>query len=540
MRSTATRFFFTGALVLTPLAESGCVPSGAKFAPASGVLTVTGTQSADAYVVTANAQGAIVVNGGSVPIQGGTPTLANTTRIVLVGRGGDDQLVLDPHGGALPGARVVGGPGNDVIVGGAGGDEFAWVPGDGEDVIDGRGGADTLLYTTSDGVDTVHVVANAGHALVLETQSDVTVDLAGVENVAVFAKGGADAVVVGELTGSAVANVRIDLAGAAGAGDGASDTVTVLGTQGPDVATLESTGGAVEIAGLAAAVRIANGEAADDLVLNVLGGDDDVDATGTAAGGIALAVSGGLGVDSFLGGAGDDWFGGGDGDDVAAGGPGDDTFAWNPGDDDDTLEGEDDFDTLRFTGANAAEIIEITATGARARLTRNIASVVTDLAGVEAIHYRALGGADLLVVRDLSSTDVAEVSADLLGSLGTGDAQPDGVIVDGTAGHDAVQVAGDATGVVVVGLATLVSVTGAEDPGDALTIGTGAGDDTVDASALATPSLQLTADGGADHDVLIGGDGGDVLLGGDGDDVLLGGPGLDVLDGGAGDNVVIQ
>ena len=49
MSPTATRCFFAGALALTPLAEAGCVPSGASFAPASGVLTVAGTQNADAY-----------------------------------------------------------------------------------------------------------------------------------------------------------------------------------------------------------------------------------------------------------------------------------------------------------------------------------------------------------------------------------------------------------------------------------------------------------------------------------------------------------
>ena len=47
-------------------------------------------------------------------------------------------------------------------------------------------------------------------------------------------------------------------------------------------------------------------------------------------------------------------------------------------------------------------------------------------------------------------------------------------------------------------------------------------------------------DGGADDDVLIGGDGNDTLLGGAGDDVLIGGPGIDTLDGGLGDNVVLD
>jgi Ca2+-binding RTX toxin-like protein len=91
-----------------------------------------------------------------------------------------------------------------------------------------------------------------------------------------------------------------------------------------------------------------------------------------------------------------------------------------------------------------------------------------------------------------------------------------------------------------LGLAAQVNISGAEPTNDRLVINALAGDDVVEASGLAASAIQLTADGGADDDVLIGGDGNDVLLGGDGDDVLLGGPGVDVLDGGAGDNIVIQ
>ena len=92
----------------------------------------------------------------------------------------------------------------------------------------------------------------------------------------------------------------------------------------------------------------------------------------------------------------------------------------------------------------------------------------------------------------------------------------------------------------VVGLATQVNITGAEAANDRLTLNVLAGDDVVDASGLSAGSIQLTADGGAGDDVLIGGEGNDVLLGGAGDDVLIGGAGTDILDGGPGDNVVIQ
>ena len=52
--------------------------------------------------------------------------------------------------------------------------------------------------------------------------------------------------------------------------------------------------------------------------------------------------------------------------------------------------------------------------------------------------------------------------------------------------------------------------------------------------------LQLTADGGAGDDVLIGSAGNDTLPGGAGDDVLIGGPGQDILDGGTETTSLIQ
>jgi len=170
---------------------------------------------------------------------------------------------------------------------------------------------------------------------------------------------------------------------------------------------------------------------------------------------------------------------------------------------------------------------------------RNIASVVMDLNDVEGIDFNALGGADIIVVNDLSGTDVTELNL-ALAFGGTGDAQPDTVIVRGTNGDDVILAAGDATGVSVLGLAAQVNITGAEAANDTLSIGALAGDDVIEASGLAAGSIQLYADGGAGNDVIIGGAGNDVLSGGDDDDVLIGGPGLDVLDGGAGDNVVIQ
>jgi Ca2+-binding RTX toxin-like protein len=223
-------------------------------------------------------------------------------------------------------------------------------------------------------------------------------------------------------------------------------------------------------------------------------------------------------------------------------GAGDDTFVWNPGDDDDTLEGQDGFDTMLFNGSNAAENINIFANGGRVLFTRDIANVVMDLNDVEGIDFNALGGADTITVHDLSGTDVTEVNLNLAAAIGgtAGDGQPDTVIVQGTNGDDVALIVGDAAGTSVLGLAAQVNITGTEAANDRLTVNALAGDDVVEASGLAAGAIQLTADGGADDDVLVGGDGNDVLLGGAGDDVLIGGLGTDVLDGGDGDDVEIQ
>ncbi|MFL6068633.1 MAG: calcium-binding protein, partial [Gaiellaceae bacterium] len=123
---------------------------------------------------------------------------------------------------------------------------------------------------------------------------------------------------------------------------------------------------------------------------------------------------------------------------------------------------------------------------------------------------------------------------------GPGDGAADNVIVDGTAGDDVIQVAGDASGTSVLGLAAVVRIAGAEAANDRLTVQASAGDDVVEATALTAAALRLTEDGGDGNDILIGGAGGDMLLGAAGDDVLLGGPGIDTLDGGTGNNIVIQ
>jgi Ca2+-binding RTX toxin-like protein len=196
---------------------------------------------------------------------------------------------------------------------------------------------------------------------------------------------------------------------------------------------------------------------------------------------------------------------------------------------------------MLFNGANIAEQIAVSANGGRVLFTRDIANVVMDLNDVEGIDFNALGGADTVAVNDLSGTDVTEVNASLAAvGGGSGDGAADNLIVNGTSGDDVAVVAGDASGVAVLGLAAQVNITGAEAANDRLTVNVHAGDDVVEASGLAAGAIQLTAYGGDGDDVLIGGDGNDTLTGGAGDDVLIGGGGLDTLDGGDGSDIEIQ
>jgi Ca2+-binding RTX toxin-like protein len=114
------------------------------------------------------------------------------------------------------------------------------------------------------------------------------------------------------------------------------------------------------------------------------------------------------------------------------------------------------------------------------------------------------------------------------------------VIVNGTNGNDAIEVAGRTATAGVSGLAATVNVTNADPASDVLTINALDGDDIADAAQVPANSTVLTLDGGAGEDLLVGGDGNDTLFGRDGDDILVGGPGQDILDGGPGLNVIEQ
>ncbi len=198
----------------------------------------------------------------------------------------------------------------------------------------------------------------------------------------------------------------------------------------------------------------------------------------------------------FLGGGDDDFVFGDNGNDLALMGDGDDAFQWDPGDDNDTLEGQDGSDTMLFFGANVAEEINVVANGGRVLFLRNIANVTMDLNDVENVNFRALGGADNIVVGDLSGTDMTHAGLDLRGSDGGGDGAADTVTVNGTQGADAFGAAGNAGGVNVLGLQAGVGILFQEQANDRLTLNALGGDDAVNAASLEADGIQLTMNGG--------------------------------------------
>jgi Ca2+-binding RTX toxin-like protein len=477
----------------------------------NGILSLFGDTLDNNLTVSRDAAGTILTNGGAVVIQGGTPTVANTSLIRVFGQAGNDTITINESNGALPRANLFGGAGSDIMTGGSGADMLFGQTDN--DTLLGKGGADFLfggagndVLTGGDGDD--QVFGQAGDDRMIWNPGDDT-----------------------------------DLF----EGGSGTDTAEVNGGNGDEVFTATANGTRVRFDRLDPAPFSLDLGTTENLVVNMNGGNDSFSATGDLAALTSVTVDGGAGNDTILGsngadvlrgGDGNDFIDGDQGDDTAQLGGGDDTFNWDPGDGSDLVEGQDGFDTLRFNGSGVNETIDISANGGRVEFFRDVATVNMDLNDVDRIEFNAGGGADNIRIHDLGGTDAQEVAINLSGTVGGsgGDGQVDTVFIDATNGDDVITLT-NVNGVITVsGLATNITITNFE-ANDQIVINGLAGDDVIEASGLS--GMLLTADSGDGDDVLIGSVGNDVLHGGAGDDVLIGGGGLDVLDGGPGDNIIL-
>jgi Ca2+-binding RTX toxin-like protein len=471
----------------------------------NGALSVFGDALDNNTAVSRNAAGGILVNGGAVPVTGGTPTVANTALIQAFGLGGNDTITLDESNGALPRANLFGGEGNDVLTGGSGNDQLFGQGGN--DTLLGRGGFDLLFGGT--GNDTL-------------------------------TGGDADDQMFGEAGDDRMIWNPGDDTDLHEGGEG-NDTSEVNGGGGAENFTLTANGTRVRFDRIDPAPFAIDIGTTENLVLNMNGGDDTFSATGNLAALISVTVDGGAGNDTILGSNGADVLIGGDGNDFIDGqqgadvaflGAGADTFQWDPGDGSDVVEGQDGTDTMLFNGSAGSEIFDLSANGGRALFTRNLGNITMDLDGVERIQLNTLGGADVLNIGDVSGTDVTEVIVD----LGPADAQVDSISMSGRAGADTLTVATVGAETQVNGLATQLRVLGAEAGSDQLALNTGAGNDNINASTLLATGPRLTIDAGAGNDTINGSQGADTIVAGDGNDTVIGDNGNDVAFLGAGND----
>ncbi len=133
---------------------------------------------------------------------------------VLYGQGGEDYLD--------------GGDGDDVLVGGAGADRYIWRPGSGADTfVEAPGLADSDQLTVEGGLELVGSGEDVENYYYRELDDDITLSSAGaaviindgsssisaenMEQIVVAAGGGADTVTIGDLSGTRLERLAIDL-----------------------------------------------------------------------------------------------------------------------------------------------------------------------------------------------------------------------------------------------------------------------------------------------------------------------------------------
>ncbi len=266
----------------------------------------------------------------------------------LIGGDGNDLLI-----GGTGNDVVDGGRGNDVALLGAGNDTFIWNPGDSSDTVEGQGGDDVLDFNGSNASEHIDVSANGSRVRLTRDVAEVTMDLSGIEGLALNALGGTDTITVNDLTGTDLKQANIDLSGFPGsnAGDEQPDTVIVNGTPKPDNVHFSADSGNVLVSGLAAQVQVAGSDPTDDtLQLNTLAGNDTVSNGIGVSGPSAIAIDGGEGSD-----------------------------------------------TVTYSGTESADTIGIAPNGtAVSTFTAGTGTSLQNTTGVESLDVRGLGGADTI------------------------------------------------------------------------------------------------------------------------------------------------
>ncbi|MDX1926571.1 MAG: dockerin type I domain-containing protein [Pirellulaceae bacterium] len=320
---------------------------------------------------------------------------------ILVGAGGVDQIYGEEGNDILGNPSAVANgvaddAGNDFLHGGADSDLFIWEPGDGSDIIEGGAGdADVLAFFGGAGAEVFNVLAKVSdpaRAILFRNTGNITIDMAGVDQINVQGNAGADSYVVGRAnngdSGSVAAptspytdptaslsdlsTTEVRVVNIVEAVD-APDNVFVDGRPTDDnlTVTVESAlTGVLRVAGLPYDVRISGTTTADRLTIRGNEGNDSIKAinssNATVEGLIGITFAGGAGHDTLsadailIGGNGDDFLEGGAGADQLFGNDGEDTMVGGAGND--TFDGGAGFDTILVRGTLGNDAIDISQT----------------------------------------------------------------------------------------------------------------------------------------------------------------------------------
>ncbi|REC54248.1 calcium-binding protein [Rhodosalinus sediminis] len=361
------------ALDASDLRNLGGVTTGTVTVANNTAITGTETTLTDALVtadtrVETTSSDVTVTNVNAVTTEDEQQVIedidaATTGVVTVVGTGMSDPLNFDGYEGE---ALVInGGTGDDTITGTSN-----------NDTIDGEAGADVL--SGGEGDDTI--AADDNDTSVDGGSGSDTMQLA---NDAAFDAAELDNVETVELASDA--EVTVDYTDVKGADNIAAVTGVDDGNDEKLIVTGASAGGGSVTLDYSAGLTLT------DALLEVQGGSDDEDITGTAGddaldgdqGADTLSggdgddtLAGGAGADSLNGGAGTDELTGGAGNDSMTGGAGDDQFTVDAGDDEITDFGDAD----RVDIANGASLAATVTTNYTAAAAGDIdnAAVVTD------------------------------------------------------------------------------------------------------------------------------------------------------------------
>jgi Ca2+-binding RTX toxin-like protein len=464
----------------------------------------------------------------------GTPAADN-----LVGTAGNDTIK-----GAAGNDTIDGGTGNDLVIGGLGNDSiqlgdgddvFQWNQKDWSEHVEGGTGFDRGEIIGVAGVEGISVNVNINGLYVADFTGfgGPIVTLNDVEHLMIRPLGGADSVLVSDTTGTDLQQVTIDLAATVNgvAADAQTDTVSLIGGLGDNSIAATMVGNTVTVTGLPVATTVAHVGKTDVVYIDGASGNDSIDASKLLAGKVRALLYGNSGDDVIYGTEGDDGVDGGAGNDIIFLGGGNDRVSWGAKGGQDVIEGYAGTDTL-LLGADDGSI-DIFALGSRARVFRSDGAMLLDTGGIERIEFHGDDSDAFVAVNDLTGTDVKEVSIDLGVGMG-GNGQSDFVFLAGSVANNAITTKITAGVVSISGLPTLLTIARAD--GDRVAIDSGAGDDSINVSAVPTKIIgQFDLFGGAGNDTVRGSFAADNLAGGDNNDLLLWnhGDGSDKVNGGA-------